>query len=191
MKYLISALVLIGSGVAVAATAGASFSVTDPADWAYADAAVSDMAQDWGSTWTAEEGHSITYGVVDDQDETGIAYFATTRDNDSGGTQLSIFRYDTGSYEFARLWRDDDAGDAKWHVVGYDNGSVVVAQTAGTYDRGACGEPMVESSATLYSLPDSYSESWDAGLTAYTAQQADLDEVSARQSDCEVSDTGG
>lgn len=187
------AAALMGISLTFAATAGTSYDVTAPDEWDRADSVVADMAKDWPGSpgWTAEEGHEITYGVVEDADEPGTHYFATTRDNGAGGTQLSVFRYDSASYGFQRLWRDDNASDAAWHVVGYDNGKVVLSKTAGTYDRGACGEPLVADGATLHTVPDNFSESWDAGLTDYSAQQADLDEVRSRQSDCEGAGSGG
>lgn len=187
---------LIGIGVAVAATAGASFTVIAPEDWDRAESVVGDMAQSWGTTWTAEEGHVITYGVVEDVDEPGIFYFATKRDDATAGRQVSIFRYTSSTYGFERLYRIDNAGDAAWYVVGYDNGMVVYAETRATYDPGACGEPLVAGvdgvdGAALYQLPDNFAQSWDMGPSAYSAEQADIDEVRTRQTNCEAAGTGG
>lgn len=168
-----------------------SFTVIDPDDWAYTVGAVDDMAQDWGSTWTAEEGHVVTYGVVEDADESGIFYFATTRDIGGGRAMVGIFRYNTSTYGFERLMRIDDVADATWYVVGYDNGYVVYAETSGSYDRGACGEPIVSAvdgtDGALYRLPDTYSESWSEGASMYTAQDADVQTARDRQSACETS----
>lgn len=173
---------LMGAGVAYAGTAGTNFVVTDPADWADADTALFYIERDLD-----ESGHVIEYGIVEDAGAVGVDFFATSRDNGAGGTQTSIFRYEGGW--FWRLWRNDDAGDMAWHVVGYDNGQVIVLQTTSTFVFGACVEGLVlgtdgTDGAKLYALPDNFNESWDVGLTEYTAAQVDVDEARARQEAC-------
>lgn len=163
-----------------------SFDALSSEEWADADAAVGQLAKDWGTTWKAEEGHAVT-GAVENPDETGVAYFTTTRDNGEGGTQLSVFRYSNGY--FWRLWRNDDAGDTAWRVVGYDDGKVVYAETAADYASGECEELLVTGSegngVTLWTLPDGFDRSWDEGPTAYTPAQEDVDAARERQTQCE------
>ncbi len=172
-----------------------SFDVIAPEDWGYADAAVGDMAQEWTDesgqvTWAAEEGHVITYGVVEDADEPGIFYFATKRDEGDGQSTLSLFRYNTSNYYFWRLQRIEDVVDATQYVVGYDGGYVVYAETSGSYDPGTCGEPIVSAvdgtGGALYMLPDNPDQSWSEGPTAYTAADEDVQVGRDRQAECEA-----
>lgn len=171
-----------------------NFNVIDPASWSYTAGAIDDMAQNWGAGWPGEAGHEITYGVVEDADEAGIFYFATRRDNGTGGTMVSIFRYDTSTYQFARLMRIDNAGDAAWYVAGYDTGYVVYAEASGGYDRGTCGEPIIAAidgvDGALYKLPDSFDRSWSEGASAYTTNDADTQTARDRQTTCEQANTG-
>lgn len=190
MSSSFAVFVLFGSQTAEAQDAGNSnFEAMPPEDWDRAASVVADLAQDWGTTWAAEEGHEITFGVVEDADEPGIFYFATRRDVD-GVRQVSIFRYTASTYGFERLLRVDNAGDAAWYVVGHDSNMVVYAQTNAAYDPGVCGEPLVYGAdgtdgAALYQLPDNFAESWDVGPALYTADAADVQTVRDRQTSCE------
>lgn len=169
-------------------------------EWESAEAFVADLARDWGTTWTAEEGHEIVGGIVADADEEGIHYLATKRTTDDEATQLSIFKhYSDGSFE--RLLRVDNAGDAAWYVVGYDGavdetgrGYVVYAETSAAYDPGECGEPFVSAAdgadGALYKLPDNFAESWSVGPTEYDADQVDVDEARTRQDECNAGQGG-
>lgn len=155
-----------------------NFSVVDAADWdqaANVETYVEQLTPD----------QTIEGGYVQDPTNANVIYFATS----SADGTLSIYRYDTSTYFFERLWRADATTDKEWNVVGYDNGNVIFVEVAGGYTLDACGSAMLDGvdgtdGATLWSLPSTYAESWASGPVVYTAAEDVVTSARDEQTAC-------
>lgn len=121
--------------------------------------------------------------VISDPTDSAIVYFATSADTTAGvdeATLLSIYRYNTTSHEFERLYRQTyRQGEAPglhknawptWGVIGYDDEKLVILLEDIDYSPGFCSHPLLTG---LDNEPVAALSSLDlanplAGLSRYT-----------------------
>lgn len=168
-----------------------SFDVIPADEWEEAESAIQWIEGDLGA-----ENYVIEGGVVEDADEAGVFYFATSSSGDvEGERSLSIFRYDGGW--FWRLWRQDNAGDRLWHVVGNDDGKVVYLDRAGGTEVQECEEGVLlgtddTGDESLWSVPEDNlsGDQWQESPSEYTPSDEVEQEATDRQAACEQAGQG-
>lgn len=157
-----------------------------------------DTALGWINELTPNQ--TIEQTVVLDPTDDRVAYFATSAPKD-GGSLLSVYRYNTQSQIYERLWRKEIAsGEAgrEWLVLGVDNGRVVFIEQNGGTETETCVQPVISGNdhvngSALWSVPgdnllvdpDTQALSWKEQPSAYAPPQEVLDEALIKQNACE------
>ena len=162
-----------------------------PEDWKY----YANAKKDIQSLLANQE---ITFYVVEDPQDTNLAYFAAyAYNNDLKNETLSIYKYTKSTYEYERIWRQTYAsGDVAWmgntyslpvwRLVGYDNGKLIVLVEDSDNSPGICAQPFLvgidnENVARLFTL-DLANPS--AGLAPYTPNEELVGQATAKQNEC-------
>lgn len=170
-----------------------TFTTTAPADWAERA-----TAEKWIAELTPDQ--TVQGGIVSDPERDNIVYFATsapvTTPAGEQGTLLSVYRYNTTSQIYERLWRSTQgSGDtegigglAQWRVIGVDGNDVIVRVEPAGANIGACDQGVLtQDGATdvrLMRLPKTFAASWQSGLKEYTAPQEVMDQAQRTQDQC-------
>lgn len=121
-----------------------TFDYVMPDDWAFTAHAMKDI-----QALTPEQ--QITFGVVTDPTNETHAYFASAAPdpNDAEKVLLSVYNYNTETYEFERIFRKSYGtgfpGLRKeampvFHVIGYDEGKLIILAQDGDDSPGPCTE---------------------------------------------------
>ena len=117
-----------------------------PTDWEYAEVAQNTINESQGKDEGAEK---IQFGIVQDPNIKEWFYFATVDANDSEGEFLGIYRYETDTRNWERLYKEtnviEEPGDFRYnyHILGYDEQSLIVQRAAGDFSPGPCAEPLL------------------------------------------------
>lgn len=167
------------------------------------------MPSDWSGAARAEKDiqslapkQKIEWYVVKDPTDESIVYFASdvmTTSNKVSSTDLSVFRYNTASYEFERIYRGtfaqgsieglDDSVAPVFHVLGYDHGNLVILAQDGSDSPGPCTMPLTlgrtDADQIREMLSLNIADPYKAGLTAYTVPEHVLADQDARSQACE------
>lgn len=124
-----------------------SFDFLLPDDWSFTDNAMEDIQ-------TLTPGQQITFGIVEDPTDDTHAYFASYAPdpNDDEKVLLSVYNYNTKTYEFERIFRRSYGTDFPglregatpvFHVVGYDEGKLIILAQDADDSPGPCTEVLV------------------------------------------------
>lgn len=179
-------------------SANVSFSTTTPEEWP-----LTETADRWIEDLTPNQ--TIHNGIVQDPTRADIVYFATTAPitAEDGGSQtlLSIYRYNTDTLIYERLYRLPygqgratglNAGATpRLGVVGYDNGKVIVLLDDADRAFATCSQSVLRGAeasdgARLMSVPSDFERSWQEGLSDYTPSDTVINQARDMQRQCEA-----
>lgn len=115
-----------------------------PDDWSFTDNAMQDIQ-------TLTPNQQITFGIVKDPTDDTRAYFASYAPdpNDTEKVLLSVYSYNTLTYEFERIFRRSysagfpglrEEAQPVFHVVGYDEGKLIILAQDADDSPGPCTE---------------------------------------------------
>lgn len=163
-----------------------------PNGWQWYEQALKDIG-------SLGDGQTIELGVVTDPAQTHLHYFATSA-SDNKLTMISIYRYDSLTLSFERLYRGTykkgeephlgKNGFPVLHVVGYIDGQLLVVLRDSEYTLAKCEEPLLfaindtERGAILaLTLNDPAS-----GLRDYTASEEIVAKAKTKAAHCQTAE---
>ncbi len=122
-----------------------------PSDWEHTEVAESTINESQGK----EEGQErIQFGIVQDPNIKEWFYFATLDGSDSSADFSGIYRYETDTRNWERLYKEtntiEEPGDFRYnyHVLGYDQQSLILKRIAADFSPGPCAEPLLSETET-------------------------------------------
>lgn len=122
-----------------------------PSDWEYAEVAQDTINESQGKD---EDQERIQFGVVQDPNIKEWFYFATVDTSDSAAIFSGVYRYETDTRNWERLYKEtntiEEPGDFRYmyHVLGYDQQALVIKRIASDYSPGPCAEPLLTDTET-------------------------------------------
>jgi hypothetical protein len=172
-----------------------NFNFLMPEAWSYTDNAVQDIQ-------SLTPGQVLQFGIVADPTQAHTYYFATSAGNPNESDEkdlLSVYVYDSSTYEYTRIWRANHDSTQSFygldsrtwpilHVIGYDNGKLIILAQDMDDSPGPCSEVLTMGRDTdaayrkMFSL--NLADPYAKGLEAYRVPNDIYAEALDRQNKC-------